>query len=183
VATSALPGGLRDLASGEPVTDVLQHVRLCWARRTCAAHGGWPLHQLLAALLVGDFGPTTAADLARELGTWERFTEAIDQMREAILPASREELVLAHNALGRPVGLFEATPDALDHARGLYLEPLATMLDACGPRAWRSLQAWARSPGRASEVAELLAIATPLPFGPDDYDAFLRERFANPAGS
>jgi hypothetical protein len=180
IAASSLPGHLRDTESGEIVANPLEHLRLRWARRICAARGGWPLHRLIAALLIDGFGPTTAADLAKALHTWEHFVDAIDQLCSATIPASREEFVLAHNARGRPVGPFEATPDALDHARGLYPEPLATLLDACGPKAWRGLRSWGLSTERAVDTASLLSVGKPLPFTADDYEAFLRERFAAP---
>jgi hypothetical protein len=183
VAAGALRPRLADAESGEPIPDLLQYVRLRWARRICAAHGGWPLHRLIDALLINGFGPTTAADLARALSTWERFEKAIDQLCDAAIPESREAFVLAHNARGKAVGVFEASPDALDHALDLYPEPLSSLLDACGPRAWRGLRAWGRSPERPLEVEQLLAVAPPLPFGPGDYEAFLRERFAAPPGA
>jgi len=180
LALSTLPDNLRDATSGELITDLLQYVRLRWSRRVCAANGGWPLHQLIAGLLVEGLGTTTAADLALALGTWERFDKAIDQLCDGTIPASREEFVLAHNARGRPVGVFEPTPDALDHALDLYPDPLSTLLDACGPRAWQGLRSWGLSAERSSDIALLLAIATPLRFRPDDYEAFLKERFAAP---
>lgn len=180
VAAGALPPRLADAESGEPIPDLLQYVRLRWARRICAAHGGWPLHRLIGALLIDGFGPTTAADLARALGTWDRFEKASDQLCDTSIPESREAFVLAHNARGKAVGVFEATPDALDHALDLYPEPSSSLLDACGPRAWQGLRAWGRSPERSLEVKQLLAVAQPLPFGPGDYEAFLRERFAAP---
>jgi hypothetical protein len=180
IGVGDLPRTVRDAESGEPIADPLQYVRSRWARRICAVHGGWPLHQLIAGLLVEGFGTTTAADIALALGTWERFDQAIDQLCEATIPASREEFVLAHNARGRPVGLFESTPEALDHALDLYPEPLSSLLDACGPRAWRGLRAWGRSPRRSSDVALLLGTARPSPFGPADFEAFMNERFAAP---
>lgn len=178
IALSELPAQLRDTVSGEPILDPLRHVLLQWGRRVCQARGGWPLHQLIAALLIEGFGVTTAADLALAMGTWDRFVTAIEQLCEADIPQSREGFVLAHNARGRPVGVFEAGPDALDHAAGLYPEPLATLLDACGPRVWRGLKSWAVSNERVADVAMLLGIGSPLPFAKEDYDVFLRERFA-----
>jgi len=36
------------------------------------------------------------------------------------------------------------------------------------------------TPERPLEVEQLLAVAQSLPFGPGDYEAFLRERFTAP---
>ena len=180
IAVRDLPRALCDAATGELIANPPECLRLQWACRVCAAHGGWPLHHWIAGLLVEGFGTTTAADLALALGTWERFEKAIDPLCEAAVPSSREEFVLAHDARGRSAGVFEATPDALDHALDLCPGPLSNLLDACGPRAWRGLRSWGLSPRRALDVASLLGLGRPLPFGRTDHEAFLRERFASP---
>ncbi len=174
-----------DVETGEVLEEPVAYFRAIWARQVCGPAKQWPLPDLINGLSVNGLGPRYAQRIAAAMTTWERFAQAVEQLREIELPSSRDDVDYLRFGAAIEQGL--ANTSTAEHHINVgaenitfrthvsqmpsgvplpeaYPQPLATLMNNTGPAMWRSLREWADSPASGVDVAELLRFGTPAPY-------------------
>lgn len=148
--------------TGEVLHDPIMFARDTWARRICGRFGGWPLIDLIDALPIDGIGRSTAECIARAMGSWERFMEALTQLKGIDVPETRDALdAMMGERFWRTGRLGEFIPGDVSQA---YPEPLASLMrpGVTGPTIWKRLKQWVESKDAKQNIEALLKYGDPI---------------------